>query len=872
MHKRPLALMLALALVVGLVPMNLAMAAPAYEAQEDFAVSLANNGQIQPDIDYPWIVWKDNRFCVDDDEESDIYAYNFATGEEVQVSSHRGPESNPSISGDWVVYSHDPLDGDYCVIYAYNLATGEERLLSQDVGENEGNPAIEGDIVVCNRRGNEDIWMYDLSTETSAPITADPGYQYAPEIGDGWVVYRDLVDSSWSYYNIMAYNLETEETTLVAEGQDASGVLHVSYDGPSTDEGKVVYEEYSNDWIMGYYSIKMYDIATQTETTLSTVNDGTARYHPVIGDGLVTWHDRRVGAYEVYAYDLTSEEEICLVPAVYDIDSSTWIQYAGRTTTADGIVAWHDHREEIGDDALPVNNDGIGDSDDLYAMFVSSAPPTAVDDAYATTKGLALTVDATEGVLANDFDADDDPLSATLADDPANGVVALDADGGFTYTPEAGFTGVDSFTYQVSDGTYWMLATVSITVTNTAPVAVDDAYEAGFGQPLYVGAAGVLTNDIDADGDPLTALKVTGPANGTLALDADGSFVYIPDAGFDGLDTFTYKASDGTAQSDAATVEITVAAAIPPAIEVAGDTRVDTAIAASVLAFPDGADVVVLATAMNWPDALGGGALAGVLDAPVLLTDTNVLPQSVVDEIERLGATKVVIIGGTGAVSANVENAIDNAIIVERIAGDDRYETAEAVAARVIAEQGAGFSGTALAATGADFADALAAAPLAAAQGWPLYLVDPVNGLTAASKTALGGMTQVVILGGEGAVSKPVFDYLEGELGEGAVVRLGGANRYATAVVIATYAVDEAGHMWDGVGIATGENFPDALAGGVLQGKVGSVMLLTSSTDLSAATRAALVANADEIDTVRFYGGIGAISQLVRDAVAGVVK
>ncbi|MBN2839730.1 MAG: cell wall-binding repeat-containing protein, partial [Coriobacteriia bacterium] len=337
-------------------------------------------------------------------------------------------------------------------------------------------------------------------------------------------------------------------------------------------------------------------------------------------------------------------------------------------------------------------------------------------------------------------------------------------------------------------------------------------------------------------------------------------------------DTFTYRAFDGTVQSDVATVTIRVAAALPPVVEVVGSTRVDTAIAASVMAFPGGSDVVILATAMNWPDALGGAALAGVLDAPVLLTGTETLPQSVADEIERLGATKVVIIGGLGAVSANVENAIDNAITVERIAGDDRYKTAEAVAARVIEEQGAGFAGTALVATGADFADALAAAPLAAAQGWPLYLAQPVSGLTAASKTALAEMTEVLVLGGDGAVSKPVSDYLEGELGEGAVVRLGGADRYATAVVIATYAVDEAGHVWDGVGIATGEDFPDALAGGVVQGRAGSVMLLTRSTELTAATRAALLANSDDIVTVRFYGGTGAISQLVRDAVAGVVK
>jgi hypothetical protein len=96
--------------------------------------------------------------------------------------------------------------------------------------------------------------------------------------------------------------------------------------------------------------------------------------------------------------------------------------------------------------------------------------------------------------------------------------------------------------------------------------------------------------------------------------------------------------------------------------------------------------------------------------------------------------------------------------------------------------------------------------------------------------------------------------------------RLFGANRYATAVAIADYAVTEAEHTWDRVGIATGEDYPDALAGGVLQGKVGSVMVLTTADKPAPRHRTALSTNADAIDTVTFFGGTGAVSTAVRNA------
>lgn len=93
---------------------------------------------------------------------------------------------------------------------------------------------------------------------------------------------------------------------------------------------------------------------------------------------------------------------------------------------------------------------------------------------------------------------------------------------------------------------------------NAAPTAADDSYTTNQNTALNVARPGVLTNDTDPEGTTLTALKVSNPANGTLTLNADGSLTYTPSQGFSGTDTFTYKANDGTADSNVATVTITV--------------------------------------------------------------------------------------------------------------------------------------------------------------------------------------------------------------------------------------------------------------------------------------------------------------------------
>lgn len=197
--------------------------------------------------------------------------------------------------------------------------------------------------------------------------------------------------------------------------------------------------------------------------------------------------------------------------------------------------------------------------------------PVANPDAYTVNEDETLSVTA-PGVLGNDSDADGDLLTAILVGGVSSGTLDLRSDGSFEYTPDLGFTGTDSFTYQASDGTETSAETTVTLSVNARPNAFPDSYFVEPNTTLTVDAPGVLGNDSDPDGDGIIALLDIGPSNGTLEprgsdllqLTLDGAFTYTPDTDFIGTDSFTYVAEDDPgARSDTVTVSITVNA--PPA-------------------------------------------------------------------------------------------------------------------------------------------------------------------------------------------------------------------------------------------------------------------------------------------------------------------
>ena len=186
-------------------------------------------------------------------------------------------------------------------------------------------------------------------------------------------------------------------------------------------------------------------------------------------------------------------------------------------------------------------------------------PPIAQNDSYETRFNIALEVE-TPGVIVNDTDPNGDNLSATVITSVSNGTLNFNSDGSFTYVPEDGFTGNDSFVYTLNDGELDSNeATVTINVKeNQPPISNADTYSVLENTTLLIPANGVLTNDKDPDGDAIIVSIEQESTQGEVILNEDGSFIYIPNANFTGTDTFTYIAEDDYDYGTETTVTIQI--------------------------------------------------------------------------------------------------------------------------------------------------------------------------------------------------------------------------------------------------------------------------------------------------------------------------
>lgn len=254
-------------------------------------------------------------------------------------------------------------------------------------------------------------------------------------------------------------------------------------------------------------------------------------------------------------------------------------------------------------------SDGNGGSDvAVVCITVDAVPnqgPDAVDDSNSTVEDQSVS----GSVAGNDSDADGDTLTFYVADGPSNGSLTFDVDGSYTYTPDPGFSGQDSFTYDVSDGNGGSdTATVQIAVDaapNQGPDAVDDSNSTIEAQSVSGTVSG---NDSDADGDSLTFSIAGGPSNGFLSFNQDGSYTYTPNAGFTGQDSFTYDVSDGNGGSDTATVTISVDPAPnqgPDAVQDFNTTAYNTAVSGKVLCNDTDPDGDALAVELNTQPSYG---------------------------------------------------------------------------------------------------------------------------------------------------------------------------------------------------------------------------------------------------------------------------
>jgi len=249
------------------------------------------------------------------------------------------------------------------------------------------------------------------------------------------------------------------------------------------------------------------------------------------------------------------------------------------------------------------------------AIAVNNAP-MAVDDSANTNQATPVAID----VLLNDSDSDGDAITIGNISNPANGTVQL-LNAQIVYTPNANFTGTDTFTYTITDGNNnQSTATVNVVVedVNQAPIAVNDNSTTPEATPVTIN---VISNDSDADGDALTVITLGQPGNGSVAI-VNNQVVYTPNAGFIGVDSFTYVVSDNNGNSTTATVSVNVTNVnkVPTAVDDTRTTPENTPVTIPVLANDSDTDGDTLSIVSATNPANGS---VSVVNSDIVYTPNN---------------------------------------------------------------------------------------------------------------------------------------------------------------------------------------------------------------------------------------------------------
>ncbi|MGB5596671.1 MAG: Ig-like domain-containing protein, partial [Crocosphaera sp.] len=300
--------------------------------------------------------------------------------------------------------------------------------------------------------------------------------------------------------------------------------------------------------------------ATDTATVILTivpVNDA-----PVANNDLANTPEDTPVTIDVLANDSDVDSDVLIIFGV------TQAVNGNITINSDNSLTYTPVLNFNGSDTFTYQvDDGLERDEALVTITVKQVddPPIANPDNYNTPENTPLIVETANGVLSNDLEVDGEPLILTLLDDVDHGTVTFNNNGSFDYTPVNGFNGIDTFIYQISDGTSNDNTTVTINVSSQQdpPVAEDDTAQTDEDKPVTVD---VLANDSDVDGDPLTIKSIdTTETLGLVTDNGDGTFNYNPNGQFEFLgvgdtatDTLNYTLDDGNGGTDTATVTVTI--------------------------------------------------------------------------------------------------------------------------------------------------------------------------------------------------------------------------------------------------------------------------------------------------------------------------
>ncbi|WP_238348463.1 cell wall-binding repeat-containing protein [Ornithinimicrobium pratense] len=693
-----------------------------------------------------------------------------------------------------------------------------------------------------------DVNRFDADTQTwqaAAPLPQATSAMNAEAVGDqivvsgGWVASATTTDT-------FVYDAGANSWTQVASAPTA-----VSASGTAVIDGVmyVVGGCSTNDCTPMSNVTMAYDVASDTWESLANYPTGAAFAVCGAVEGELVCSGGNPGSGGIastYVYDVGAD-------AWSPAENAPAPHWAAGATTANGMFVVQGGVQGAGAGAVS-NATYAFDGGQWTTLAPAGTPVYRGDIACGIVKVGGSTGGFTPVANAERLPGWDDCVTTTDVEwldlDPQTFTVEAGDSVEVTVTTDS--TGLDLGTYsaaiRVRSNTPQSVDDIPVTMTVTddteppvgvievEPTTVEHTVEFGGSETTEVAFSN--TGDADAevslahDADWLTV----APEEFTVEADDSVDVAFTTDAA--GLEAGTYTTqvevtTDTGQELESISVTLVVEAGEEPepGFEVErweGRNRYGTAAAVSST-YEAGAEVVFLATGLDYPDALTGSALAGSLDAPVLLTRHGALPNSTIAELERLAPERVVVLGGPVAVSdaVLVEAAAVTGAPVERVAGTNRYGTAAAVAAEF------GTADRVFVATGVDFPDALSAAARAGALDYPVLLVrrTEIPSATAAALDALAP-SQITVLGAEGAVDQSVVR----ELRQWApTTRTGGLNRWITSARLFAEVASA-----DTVYLASGQNWPDALAGGAKAGSDHEPLLITRHDGLPGAIERAL--------------------------------
>ncbi|WP_163195567.1 cell wall-binding repeat-containing protein [Clostridium thermarum] len=408
----------------------------------------------------------------------------------------------------------------------------------------------------------------------------------------------------------------------------------------------------------------------------------------------------------------------------------------------------------------------------------------------------------------------DDNGTVTAVGEGTATVTATTVDGGFKAICTITVINNNSGNSNIGGGTKLVSSITVSAVNNIAKITTKNG-------KLLLSA---VVNPADASNKSIewTVSTIDGSATTVATISNTGLLTAIAD----GTVKVTAAAKDGSGVKGSIEVAITgqstiVTPTVPSytEIRIGGANRYETSVKVSQRGWIT-SDYAVLARGDEFADALCAAPFAKRLNAPILLTSTKFMDSKVTAELKRLKVKKVYIIGGTGAVSEDVENALKSMRIdTERISGSDRYATSLAIANKMNNKSQVFLT------TGSDFADAVSIASYAAATASPIILTAKDQITSSVAKFISDNKSKVYAIGDSGVISDSIVRNISG------AERVGGTDRYKTNLAILNKFAE--GFDYSNIYLTTGANYPDAICGAAIAGKEMAPIVLVNNSNAS---------------------------------------